>query len=147
MSHESRVTSRERRPALAWIAGAGALLAVAAILWFVRQTDRPTDRFPAAVQRTQVTFTGNAEVPALSPDGKRVAYAERNCDASERCATSLVIQDLGGAGTLRPYEGFGALYSIVWSPDGRYLIVDGTSPAGVYGDHLASRVWAAPIRA
>ncbi len=130
---ESRPARKRTGLGAAWIVG---VAVTALVLWLARRPDRPTVRPSDAVPRTQVTFTGNADLPALSPDGKRVAYAERVCDTGQRCATSLVIQDLGGAGTLRPYEGFGGIYEIAWSPDGRYLIVDGTSPAGVYGDHL-----------
>ncbi len=87
----------------------------------------------APVSRTQATTTGTAEVGALSPDGQRVAYSERECDGEFRCTVGLVIQDIGGVGRMRAVSGIAGIYEIGWSPDARRVHFLATSADGRYG--------------
>ena len=50
--------------------------------------------------RVQLTLTGNAIVPSLSPDGTRIAFAEKQCDQAGDCTYQLVIQDRDGTGRI-----------------------------------------------
>jgi hypothetical protein len=118
------------------LAGAGLLaVLVAAALYATRRPAVPTSRL-AEPTRTQFTFTGDVTAPAISPDGQRLAYIRRLCDAAGTCGQSLVVQDLGGAGSLALLEGWAGLYTIEWSDDGRWLLVLGTDPAARFGTFI-----------
>ena len=114
----------ERRSKLGWGIGAAALLGLAAVAWMVR----PSGGRPAAVQleRSQLTFTGSASIPSLSPDGTRLALAERACDSAGLCTQNIVIQDVAGAGSARILTGALAIWSTEWTADGRHLLVGGS---------------------
>jgi Tol biopolymer transport system component len=147
---QSLVTGREARGAgrkpipWPWLTGAAGLALIGVLVWLL--PDRAASPMSAIPQPRQVTFTGNASAPALSPDGQRIAYAERSCDAEERCVSSLVVQDVNGAGSTRPATGFWAIYNVAWSPDGRYLIALGTSADSVYGSHLIPALGGGAVR-
>src|SRR5687768_617515 len=118
----------ERRSRL-WIGIAAlALLGVAGFLW----TRRPASSRPTAVQldRAQLTFTGNAGAPSLSPTGDRLAFAERQCDSAGLCTQNVVIEDVGGAGSARIVTGALAIWDTEWTQDGRHLVIGGYFPEG-----------------
>ncbi len=126
-------TRSTRRWMLAGL-GLAALLAAAG-LYASRRAAEPPSRL-AEPTRTQFTFTGDVTAPAISPDGQRLAYIRRLCDAAGTCGQSLVVQDLGGAGSLTLLEGWAGLYNTEWSDDGRWLLVIGTDPAARYGTFI-----------
>jgi tRNA A-37 threonylcarbamoyl transferase component Bud32 len=74
--------------------------------------------------RTQVTSTGNADNPALSADGKQLAYIVQNCTASG-CNSSIEVQDVEGTGR-RLVDGVSSIVGLVWSADRRFLLFQGT---------------------
>jgi len=61
----------------------------------------------------QVTFTGDASYPVISPDGQFVAYLVKKEDAK-----SLIVRDLLGGQSLEVFSGLRHLWSVRWSPDG-----------------------------
>jgi len=67
-----------------------------------------------AARLQQITFTGDANEVALSPDGKSIAYLAEGM-------TSLVLQDLGGGGRVTVIHD-SALKALRWSPDGTRLL-------------------------
>ena len=96
---------------VAAVAGMAALvLAVAALVKLLRQHPPPV-----ATQR-QLTFSGRARLPAISPDGKWVAYVERD--------SLLMIQELTGGQPLAVVHGQ-PIWSASWSPDGTTLLFGG----------------------
>jgi hypothetical protein len=103
-----------------------AALAIAAVL--ILKPGRPAAPAvrPAPV-RTQVTFTGNTFASSVSPDGSRIAFASTHCDAQGHCAHDVIVQDLGGSGTLTVMRGVFNVWDTAWSPDGRYLLVNGAA--------------------
>ena len=103
---------------------AAAVVAVAALAWVLR----PADGRRAAVQldRAQLTFTGNASAASISPDGERLAFAERECDSAGLCTQNIVIQDIGGAGAARIVSGALAVWRTEWTGDGRHLLITGS---------------------
>ena len=128
--------ARGQRP-LVW-AGVLAVLAVAVVsVWAVRARLGAV-RPPAVAlsQRTQLTFTGNVLDPALSPDGKELAFFTKTC-TQERCAYAIEVQDVGGSTTRPVLDGATAAYALVWSPDRRNLITVATI-GGRYGRYLVS---------
>jgi len=80
--------------------------------------------------RAQLTFTGNARTPALSADGRRLAYSTRACHPEGRCTTDVVLQDLRGAGSTTLVRGWASVTQLQWTGDGRYLLVQGFEGAG-----------------
>ena len=104
-----------------------AVVAALAVIAFFATRNRSTGRPPAETAITaQATTSGAAEVPSISPDGTRIAYATKRCDASGRCLYDLIVQDIGGAGTLIVASGATGVYGHSWSPDGRYLVLYGS---------------------
>jgi hypothetical protein len=75
--------------------------------------------------RTQLTFTGNVFVSAVSADGKQLAYVTHNCGA-DGCSYAVELQDVGGTATHRILDGATAGYGLEWSPDRRNLLFVGT---------------------
>ena len=109
------------------VIGAVAASALGGMLWFgmrprsAAAVDRPAVLGP----KTQLTTTGAVLHPAISPDGKQLAYVTRQCKPTG-CALSIVVQDVGGSTTRTILEGSSASYSLEWSPDRRNLIFTGT---------------------
>jgi hypothetical protein len=92
--------------------------------------------------KTQLTSTGGVYLPAISPDGKQLAYVGRRCVAAN-CTYSTVVQDVGGTTTRTILEGATAAYDLQWSPDRRNLMYAGTI-GGRAGTFLLSALGGAP---
>ncbi len=136
-------TAAWRRRRVAVVGGILVALAIGAALWFaVHTTGR--QRGPAFVvrDRTQLTFTGNAAVPAISAEGKQLAYVVRRCTPAE-CTYGIEVQDIEGGGTRGVVDGATALYWIGWSPDRRFLIFLGTIAAR-YGSYIVPTLGGTP---
>ena len=88
--------------------------------------------------RVQLTLTGNAIAPSLSPDGTRFAFAEKQCDEAGSCTYQLVIQDQDGAGRLVLTRDIGYIYKTQWSSDGRFLAFAGSHPPLRHGSFAVS---------
>ena len=93
-------------------------------------------------QRTQLTTSGAVLVPAISPDGKQLAYITKHC-AMGQCSYSIVVQDVGGSTTRVILEGATAGYYLEWSPDRRNLIFNGTVNSRI-GTYLISALGGPP---
>ena len=92
--------------------------------------------------KTQLTSTGNVLTPAISPDGKQLAYLTRGC-TPKGCTYTVVVQDVGGTTTRSILEGATAGYNLEWSPDRRNLIFNG-SIGGRAGAFLVSALGGTP---
>jgi hypothetical protein len=93
-------------------------------------------------QRTQLTTAGVVLVPAISPDGKQLAYVTRKCSTG-KCSYSILVQDIGGSTTRSILEGATAAYYLEWSPDRRNLMYNGTFN-GRIGTFLLSALGGTP---
>ena len=93
-------------------------------------------------QRTQLTTSGGVLVPAISPDGKQLAYVTKTCGAG-KCSYSVVEQDVGGSTTRVILEGATAAYYLEWSPDRRNLMFNGTFNSRI-GTFLLSALGGTP---
>jgi hypothetical protein len=121
-----------RRPA--WVMPLVALAVVAAVGvagWLALRGESSRALVPP--QATQVTTTGNAHAPSLSLDGQRLAYASRDCDDSGACSMSIVVQDVGGAGSATLLRGMMMIWSTWWTDDGRFVVFGGQSASGTWG--------------
>jgi hypothetical protein len=92
--------------------------------------------------KTQLTVSGGVHVPAISPDGKQLAFVNRTCGAGG-CTYSVVVQDVGGTTTRSILENATAAYGLEWSPDRRNLMFNGTA-GGRYGTYLVSALGGPP---
>jgi tRNA A-37 threonylcarbamoyl transferase component Bud32/Tol biopolymer transport system component len=120
--------------------GAGAVTAALATALVVGRRSPP----PPAVDRIQLTATGNATVPSLSPDGSRLAFGEKECDAEGYCTYRLVIQDVDGTGRLVITGNIAVLWSTEWTRDGRYLLYSGSYGAERWGMFAISTLGGTP---
>jgi Tol biopolymer transport system component/DNA-binding winged helix-turn-helix (wHTH) protein len=105
------------------------LIAAALSYRMLRPRDaEPTARTPVAPAHSQVTFTGKAGSPTLSPDGRRIAYV-----SDERSEKELIVQDLAGGQPRVAYTAPEVGY-LRWSPDGSELLLwaRGGADDGVY---------------
>jgi serine/threonine protein kinase len=106
-----------RRSRLAIAAFTAAGLIALFILW---RTPPPNPTAVPRIVHKQITFVGNAYSPAISPDGKTVAYVIDESGSNPR----LVIQALSGGPSLELLRGRD-LNSPSWSPDGSEIALSG----------------------
>ncbi|HEX7121189.1 MAG TPA: protein kinase, partial [Gemmatimonadaceae bacterium] len=92
--------------------------------------------------KTQLTSTGAVLYPAISPDGKQLAFLTRHCVAAS-CTYSAVVQDVGGTTTRTILDSATAGYGLEWSPDRRNLVFSGTM-RGRSGAFLVSALGGEP---
>ena len=147
------MTPTQTRPVTAWQEAtgrrnwmpavvAGGVVVLAALGWLGLRPRRAAPMVP--MERVQVTFTGTAENPALAPDGKRIAYSTRQCDAEGRCTLDIVVQDVEGAGAATVLQGAAGIWQIAWSADGRYLVFDGSIGGETWGVYSVPSLGGAP---
>jgi serine/threonine protein kinase len=117
-----RPSARSRRWVPFAIGGGVAAAAIGAALILAR---KPAPERP---DRVQLTFTGNAIAPSLSPDGTRVAFAEKQCDKAGYCTYQLIIQNTDGTGRLILVRNIGYIYKTQWISNGRFLEFSGSYP-------------------
>ena len=118
--------SGTRRSKLLWSSMTGAA-AVAIIAWMLPRAFAPRVVEP---ERIQLTVTGNAKTPALSSDGRRLAYVANDCGEDGYCTVRVVVQDVGGAGSATIVKGWAAIWRLEWSGDDRYVLVNGLPGSG-----------------
>jgi serine/threonine-protein kinase len=136
---------RPRRRVGAVALGIAALAAGAAAVFAWRTAERasvaPLAATSVPVASKQLTFSGAAEDPALSPDGRQVAYVETRCasEAGRACVTELRVQDVasGQSGALTSAE---VVLSPQWSPDGAWLLTLMLQTDGEPGMYLTPRL-------
>ena len=138
------VPRRLSAPSRRWVpfvigGGIAAAAAIAAALILARQPARPP-----LPDRVQLTLTGNAIAPSLSPDGTRLAFAEKQCDRAGDCTYQLVIQDTDGSGRLVLARNIGYIYETQWISDGRFLEFAGSYPPLRHGVFVVSTLGGEP---
>ena len=95
--------------------------------------------------RVQLTLTGNAIAPSLSPDGTRLAFAEKQCDTVGDCTYQLVIQETDGTGGhFVVARNIGYIYETQWISDGRFLEFAGSYPPLRHGAFAVSTLGGEP---
>ena len=132
------------RRRLAYTTGISVGVAVLAVaVWLLlRGRERSAAPPESFRSRTQVTFTGNATKPALSPDGTEIAYVVETCTASD-CTDAVEIQDVAGATARRVVDSASFIHEVNWSHDRRFLMVFGKLGPNV-GMFVVSTLGGAP---
>ncbi len=102
----------------------GAIVVAVAALTLLALTGRlkPRQRSVVLGNRTQLTGSANVLLPAISADGKQLAYFTEHC-TDRGCTYAVEVQDIGGTTTRTVLEGATAEYWLEWSPDRRNLLV------------------------
>jgi tRNA A-37 threonylcarbamoyl transferase component Bud32 len=117
-----------------WMVAAAAVIGALGLgTTWILMGNRPASRPAVQFERTQLTLSGNAFSPAISEDGQRVAYVQRDCSEAGRCTNSIVVQDVGGAGAAVLLKGASALFALEWSADGRFIVFTGSFGSDNWG--------------
>ncbi|HUQ21137.1 MAG TPA: protein kinase [Gemmatimonadaceae bacterium] len=132
------------RSKLLWPTIALATIAILASgFWLSRgRSAATTSHAPTLRDRRQITNTGAVSSPAISGDGKTLAYVVTNCGA-EGCSYGIELQDVDGGPARRLYDGATAIYWIEISPDRRNIIFNGTIDRA-FGSFILSTLGGAP---
>jgi serine/threonine protein kinase len=144
---EQEVRRRNNRDI--WIAAAtAAFVMLAAIGYFVptRYSLMYFQRYSVhksadttSMTHKQISFVGRAYMPAISPDGRSVAYVSAPLGKEQ----SLILQDLNSTQGLELFHAR-KIASPTWSPNGSYILVDSSDTNGVPGLFVVSRFGGAP---
>ncbi|HKV49909.1 MAG TPA: protein kinase [Gemmatimonadaceae bacterium] len=123
----------------------GAVLAMIAVLVllairFARRGEtgeRAPAAAPVAYDRIQVTSTGHARWPILSPNGTELVYVEQTCTADGSCRNGLEVRDLASNVERELMPDIGWAYPTAYSRDGSWLLIDAPAlgpgqPSGLY---------------
>ena len=132
---------RSRTPMLVGAVAVVALVAGGAAL-VAKDAFREKDTSAALRDRTQLTFSGKIAAPAVSQDGKQLAFFTKDCAGAD-CRFAIDLQDVGSTTTRRVLEGATSAYALEWSPDRRNLMMNGTI-AGRFGTYLVSALGGTP---
>jgi Tol biopolymer transport system component len=132
-----RPSARSRRWVLMPI---GAAVATVAAILILARNPAP----PPAPDRLQLTFTGNALAASLSPDGERLAFAEKQCDEAGSCTHQVVIQDTDGSNRLVVSRNATRVFRTAWTSDGRYLAFDASYGPARWGVFVVSTLGGTP---
>lgn len=81
---------------------------------------------PPPPDRVQLTLTGNAVIPAISADGSRLVFGEKQCNETGHCTYQLVIQDIDGSSRIVLTRNLAWVWGTMWSDDGRFLLFNGS---------------------
>ncbi len=107
------------------IIGTIALVAGALAVWRHRGAG---DDEPVSYRRAQVTNTGEAGAPLVSPDGKQIVYTSRQCADSGQCDVQLLLLDRQTGVTQTLADSMDQIEPLGWSSDGAWLVVDASAP-------------------
>lgn len=94
-----------------------AVLAVVVAAVFILVKKRPSGP-PVQPSHKQLTFRGNVSMPAISPDGKFIAYGTSEGGGKEK----IWIQDIAGGRAIEIFNIEKCIY-LKWTPDGSELTV------------------------
>src|SRR5262245_43628635 len=135
-----RLLRRLRRlPKRGWVVTVGAALIIGGIVYTVLAFSlRGGDRNVVLQDRRQVTFSGRVSSPAISHDGRLLAYVVQDCAAT--CTYAIELQDVAGTETRRILGGAAGLGNLKWSADRRHLLFDGLGK----GTYLISALGGSP---
>src|SRR5271170_1735940 len=107
--------------AIAWATGAVVILVTVATVLYLHRKSR-SDHSPLTLAHSQITFLGDAYEPAISPDGRSVAFVIRPPGEDMK----LMVQDLSGGPSLELMHSTN-LEHPSWAPDGSKLLFTATT--------------------
>ena len=105
-SSSHKVFAKPSNASVKWVALIGVIAAVLmGVRFFSSQQEKPAKTTPQLVQR-QLTFTGNAFEPAISPDGELMAYYVEETETSR----SIYIREVEGGKPIEALSDVDALF-------------------------------------
>ncbi|MEP6574772.1 MAG: hypothetical protein ABJD11_18880, partial [Gemmatimonadota bacterium] len=137
----ARVRSRGWRFAAAAAVAATAVLAVALVL-----ARHPWNSKPVSYDSIQLTTSGRAASPVLSPDGAQIAYATYSCATPNKCTWSIIVRETATEAERPVVEELDDAYPYQWSPDGLYLLFSGERHDLPFGIYAVSRLGGLPVK-
>ena len=103
---------------------------------------------PLREVRTRLTFTGDAQFPAVTNDGRWLAYIRGGCaaggDETGPCLSDVVVQELPAGVPAVLVAGARRVGPPEWSPDGSALLVSMTPAGSPHGLYLVPRAGGVP---
>jgi hypothetical protein len=129
---------RGRKWSIAWWATASAVVASGLVVWGVGRALTGTGSTAApTVTLDRLTYqSGLTRMPALSPDGRLLAYA---CDRSGRGDLDIWVQQTAGGIPLRLTDNAADDVSPEFSPDGRDIVFRSDRDGG--GIYIVPALW------
>jgi serine/threonine protein kinase len=115
------------------------IIVAAGFFWWHRRTLTGSSKL--RLVHRQITFVGDAYMPAISPDGKFVAYVTGHSSDEQ----TLVLQALSGGPSIELLHGQ-LLSDPRWSPDGSELLLFAILNGKPRGSYVLSRLGGAPRR-
>jgi serine/threonine-protein kinase len=109
------VTAPLRWPTWVWIAGAGTVVVLASAIGVMIYRNSGPRSLPEP-ERRQLTYDGNVQMTAVSPDGQYLAYVVRAGGGQK-----VMVQDLAGGNALVVVDSLEWVLGLRWSPDGTRL--------------------------
>ncbi|HYW30829.1 MAG TPA: hypothetical protein VE869_04925, partial [Gemmatimonas sp.] len=115
----------------------------------------------SALTRVQVTFTGHAGEPALSPAGDLLAYIERRCEQAgesgfagyqtvtalaTRCRDDVMVQDTGTSTPVGVLRGVPYVMGVRFTSRATSLVISGQLDTLTSGTYVIPRLGGAPRR-
>jgi tRNA A-37 threonylcarbamoyl transferase component Bud32 len=141
-------TRKKRRSAVAVGVGIAALAASAIVVWrdaASRGVATPPATASAQVDRTpvasrQLTFTGIAEEPSFSADGRQVVYVEMQCNGASGADCSVLrLHDVGSAQSAVLARAEVILHPF-WTADGAWVVVLMKPVGEEFGTYIVPRL-------
>ncbi|MGH7593494.1 MAG: hypothetical protein ACRELE_06550 [Gemmatimonadales bacterium] len=86
--------------------------------------------------RVRVTSTGHAHNPIISPDGRQVAYLDRECPDTGACRTRIVVQDVATGAQRTIADSVSGVLLERWSPSGSWLRLLSFSSWKPFGEYV-----------
>ncbi len=139
VSLEAQVLTGWQRATRWTLAAAGMAAVVLIAAWAISQIPRRRPPPPSATHR-QITFTGEASLPDISPDGRSVAYVQHMAEAA-----AVLVQDFAGGKPLEIFRGV-RVFRLRWSPDGSSVGVYGWTTPAEGGLYVVPRLGGTPRR-
>src|SRR5262249_9814700 len=138
-----RLTRQSAEPArrMRWAAALAALALAAGTALIVSRRERPA----AQLAYTQITnFTDSAVAPALSPDGRMVAFYRS--DSWFHSPHQIYVTSLPGGEPVRLTNDSRLKYGLAFSPDGSRIAytVEGSGPNSYWNTYTAPAVGGEP---
>jgi Tol biopolymer transport system component/tRNA A-37 threonylcarbamoyl transferase component Bud32 len=131
---EGAANSGARHGVRNFVAGLAVGAIAAAALWFATARGGATT---SAEYRVQLSFDGQSEQPAISHDGKFVAYVQSPCEdiGVPECKYALLLREEGNDRSVTLVDSLQRIGFLRWSPDGTRLLFAGiidSTRAGIY---------------
>ncbi|MGH7649347.1 MAG: protein kinase domain-containing protein, partial [Gemmatimonadaceae bacterium] len=150
MTPTEGVTPAETRPTAAvqrgrrriwWGVGIAALVLIVTAAGWALLARRPAAQVsPPSFDVVQLTTSGQATSPIISPDGQQVAYASRQCGDDGSCKFDIVVREIA-SGVERPIvSDLPFAFPMQWSPSGLWLVTLGEDNKGNQGTFTVSRL-------